>query len=208
MKPCQTPARGRSVFVLLACALSWLCTVAALAAGEGQDAALAVPAARHLLAKRASSDGASSARTRRNRARASQTNAAVRQWSDWRSRLFANVMTAYKRLELERKALVEPAGHRAFDLFSPFMDCPGGRPPVLIGGIGDGAKFACMEQLLEPDCVVYSLVSRLAWEEAWSSLGSATAGNPSRPNTLTFFRGPTATLHLKTTSWPAPIAGW
>lgn len=147
-------ARTAALWVQLA--MACLCEAAAQAGGVGADTA---PVPRHLLAARASSSTRLASSSRARRSGAFKTpDPAARQWADWRSRLFGNVMAAYKRLELEHMAATEPVGHRVFDLFSPFVGCPGGRPPALVGGARDGGKYACMDALLEPECVVYSLV--------------------------------------------------
>ena len=55
---------------------------------------------------------------------------------------------------------LEPADYTRYDLFNPFVDCPGGRPLTRLGPPGDGGKWLCMEgnNVQEP-CVAYSIGS-------------------------------------------------
>jgi hypothetical protein len=54
----------------------------------------------------------------------------------------------------------EPVGHKRYDLFNPFITCPGGKQNLnRIGDSGDGGKWLCDDLLQREDCVVFSLGS-------------------------------------------------
>ena len=79
--------------------------------------------------------------------------------SEWQSTLFTRTMSLYRGVEHAAGAVVEPMGGRRFDLFTPFIKCPDGQPPVRFGDSGDGGKLLCADMLASPDCVVFSLGS-------------------------------------------------
>ena len=78
---------------------------------------------------------------------------------EWQENLFSKTMKLYRDVETKAGTLIEPQGHRRFDLFSPFIDCPDGNRPVRFGASGDGGKLICEDILSGPDCIVYSLGS-------------------------------------------------
>eukprot|EP00890_Picochlorum_soloecismus_P003932 jgi/Picsp_1/453/NSC_00451-R1_protein len=96
---------------------------------------------------------------------------------EWSDELFAATMSAYMTearaicTDLKRtrpqcveavraRRAPEPAGHRRYDLFNPFITCPGGKQDLnRIGDSGDGGKWLCDDLLQREDCVVFSLGS-------------------------------------------------
>lgn len=95
----------------------------------------------------------------------------------WNDDLFRSTMTMYKQqaravcedLSKTREACVnatenrhppEPQGFALYDLFNPYVTCPGGKKSMRrVGDTGDGGKWLCNQLLETDDCVVFSLGS-------------------------------------------------
>jgi hypothetical protein len=95
----------------------------------------------------------------------------------WNDDLFRSTMTMYKQqaqsvcgdLLKTREACVnatenrhppEPRGFALYDLFNPYINCPGGKKSMRrVGDTGDGGKWLCNQLLETEDCVVFSLGS-------------------------------------------------
>lgn len=95
----------------------------------------------------------------------------------WNDDLFRSTMTMYKEqarsvcsdLSKTREACVnatenrhppEPKGFALYDLFNPYVNCPGGKKSMRrVGDTGDGGKWLCNQLLNQDNCVVFSLGS-------------------------------------------------
>lgn len=95
----------------------------------------------------------------------------------WNDDLFRSTMTMYKQqaravcsdLAKTREACVnatenrhppEPRGFALYDLFQPYINCPGGKKSMRrLGDTGDGGKWLCQDLLERDECVVFSLGS-------------------------------------------------
>ena len=72
--------------------------------------------------------------------------------------LLSNLTLVWQAVKIRRAP--EPAGHKRYDLFNPFITCPGGKQNLnRFGDSGDGGKWLCDDLLQKEDCVVFSLGS-------------------------------------------------
>ncbi|KAL4517156.1 hypothetical protein Ndes2526A_g00734 [Nannochloris sp. 'desiccata'] len=101
-------------------------------------------------------------------------NAALTNLSVWSSGLFARTMHAYTEgtkkectspsgcsQAIAHRRSVEPKGFDKYDLFNPFISCPGGSAMQRLGGSiqDDGGKWLCTDLLTTAPCTIFSLGS-------------------------------------------------
>lgn len=72
--------------------------------------------------------------------------AAHANWTEWRSSLFLRNAELQRSTEKMLNKPAQPAGHKRFDLFSPFISCPNDEPLARIGGEGDGEAQRVAQQ--------------------------------------------------------------